>query len=235
MSECSRRPTAVGWPPTAVIQAPTAVGWSVECQPRAVQCHPPAAGSPDPATDALQPYQILQDSPALSSPTAGPSSRTHGARGTWCCIWWLCIWWVCMWECWWGGWTEWLMLWWWCCWWVGWGWLCWCTTPWLVGACVVWGTWGAWECGSWYGYIGICAEAAREGPGRAQAPTGAQGLQAARTMRRLPLPSRGPPMGTNCYITPAFSGIPNTGDVNRSGYLTLDFSGPTRGRIPLAG
>ena len=47
---------------------------------------------------------------------------------------------------------------------------------------------------------------------------------------KSPLPSRRPTMGTNCYITPTFSGVPNRGDKIRSGYLTLAFSGPTRGR-----
>ena len=51
-----------------------------------------------------------------------------------------------------------------------------------------------------------------------------------------PLPSWGPKRGRKCYVTPAFSGIPNKGEQNqkwsltkgnkiRSGYLTLAFSG----------
>ena len=55
------------------------------------------------------------------------------------------------------------------------------------------------------------------------------------------LPSRGPKRGRKCYVTLAFSGIPNTkrGEQNRkwspakgkkirSGYLTLAFSGPQK-------
>ena len=47
-----------------------------------------------------------------------------------------------------------------------------------------------------------------------------------------PLPSRGPRRGRNCYVTPAFSGVPNAkrGDKIRSGYLTPAFLGATRGR-----
>ena len=46
-------------------------------------------------------------------------------------------------------------------------------------------------------------------------------------MATSPLPSRGPKRGRNCYVTPAFSGIPNAkrGEKIRSGYLTLAFSG----------
>ena len=42
-----------------------------------------------------------------------------------------------------------------------------------------------------------------------------------------PLPSRGPKRGRNCYVTPAFTGIPNAkrGKKIRSGYLTFAFSG----------
>ena len=41
------------------------------------------------------------------------------------------------------------------------------------------------------------------------------------------LPLRGPKKRRNCYITPAFSGIPNAkrGDKIRSGYLIPAFSG----------
>ena len=49
-----------------------------------------------------------------------------------------------------------------------------------------------------------------------------------------PLPSRGPKRGRNCYVTPAFLGIPNAkrGDNIRSGYLTPAFSGdPKEGGI----
>ena len=42
-----------------------------------------------------------------------------------------------------------------------------------------------------------------------------------------PLPSRGPTSGWDCYVTPAFSGVPRTGDKNRIGYLTPAFSGTT--------
>ena len=41
----------------------------------------------------------------------------------------------------------------------------------------------------------------------------------------LTLPSRGPTSGWNCYVTPAFSGVPKQGDKIRSGYLTPAFSG----------
>ena len=46
-------------------------------------------------------------------------------------------------------------------------------------------------------------------------------------MTTSPLPSPGPKRGRNCYVTPAFSGIPNAkrGEKIRSGYLTLAFSG----------
>ena len=41
-----------------------------------------------------------------------------------------------------------------------------------------------------------------------------------------PLPSRGPKRGRNCYITPAFTGVPNAkrGEKIRSGHLTPAFS-----------
>ena len=46
-------------------------------------------------------------------------------------------------------------------------------------------------------------------------------------MATSPLPSPGPKRGRNCYVTPAFSGIPNANreEKIRSGYLTLAFSG----------
>ena len=46
-------------------------------------------------------------------------------------------------------------------------------------------------------------------------------------MAASPLPSRGPKRGRNCYVTPAFSGVPNAkrGDKIRNGYLTPAFSG----------
>ena len=46
-------------------------------------------------------------------------------------------------------------------------------------------------------------------------------------MATSPLPSRGPKRGRNCYVTPAFSGVPNAKrwEKIRSGYLTLAFSG----------
>ena len=43
----------------------------------------------------------------------------------------------------------------------------------------------------------------------------------------LTLPSRGPNRGRNCYVTPAFSGVPYKGDKIRSGGCTTTFS---RGR-----
>ena len=46
-------------------------------------------------------------------------------------------------------------------------------------------------------------------------------------MTTPPLPLRGPKSRRNCYVAPAFSGIPNAkrGDKIRSGYLTPAFSG----------
>ena len=46
-------------------------------------------------------------------------------------------------------------------------------------------------------------------------------------MATSPLPSREPKRGRKCYVTPAFSGVPNKGDKIRSGYLTPAFSGVT--------
>ena len=42
-----------------------------------------------------------------------------------------------------------------------------------------------------------------------------------------PLPSQGPRGGRKCYVTPAFSGVPNAKrrEKFRSGYLTPAFSG----------
>ena len=40
-----------------------------------------------------------------------------------------------------------------------------------------------------------------------------------------PLPSWRPKRGRKCYVTPAFSGIPNKGNNIRSGCLTPAFSG----------
>ena len=39
-----------------------------------------------------------------------------------------------------------------------------------------------------------------------------------------PLPSRWPKIGRNCYVTPAFAGIPGREDKSRNGYLTPAFS-----------
>ena len=36
------------------------------------------------------------------------------------------------------------------------------------------------------------------------------------------LPSRGPTIGLNCYITPSFLGVLRTGDKNRIEYLSPD-------------
>ena len=46
-------------------------------------------------------------------------------------------------------------------------------------------------------------------------------------MATSPLPSWGPKRGRNCYVTPAFLGLPNAklGEKIRSGYPTLAFSG----------
>ena len=40
-----------------------------------------------------------------------------------------------------------------------------------------------------------------------------------------PLPSRGPKRGRKCYVTPAFSGIPNVGEQIKTGCLTPAFMG----------
>ena len=45
-----------------------------------------------------------------------------------------------------------------------------------------------------------------------------------------PLPSQGPRIERNGYITPAFSGVPNKGDKLKTGDITLAFSGPRTGR-----
>ena len=46
-------------------------------------------------------------------------------------------------------------------------------------------------------------------------------------MATSPLSSRGPTRGRNCYVTPAFSGLPNAkkGEKIRRGYLTPAFWG----------
>ena len=46
-------------------------------------------------------------------------------------------------------------------------------------------------------------------------------------MATSPLPPWGPKRGRNCYVTPAFLGLPNAklGEKIRSGYPTLAFSG----------
>ena len=62
-------------------------------------------------------------------------------------------------------------------------------------------------------------------------------------MAASPLPSQGPKRGRKCYVTPAFSGIPNAkrgegnqkrsptkGNKIRSGRLTLPSRGPKRGQ-----
>ena len=51
-------------------------------------------------------------------------------------------------------------------------------------------------------------------------------------MATSPLPCWGPKRGRDCYVTPAFSGIPNTkqGEKIRSGYLTPAFPGAKTGR-----
>ena len=38
------------------------------------------------------------------------------------------------------------------------------------------------------------------------------------------LPSPGPTNGRNCYLTPAFSGVPKQGDEFKSGFLNTAFS-----------
>ena len=50
-------------------------------------------------------------------------------------------------------------------------------------------------------------------------------------MATSPLPSWGPKRGRDCYVTPAFSGIPNTkqGEKIKSGYLTPAFLGAQKG------
>ena len=44
-------------------------------------------------------------------------------------------------------------------------------------------------------------------------------------MATSPLPFQGAKSGRNCFVTPAFSGVPNKGDKIRSGYITHAFSG----------
>ena len=39
-----------------------------------------------------------------------------------------------------------------------------------------------------------------------------------------PLPSQRPTSGQNCYVSPAFSGLPKKGDKTKSGYISLAFS-----------
>ena len=53
--------------------------------------------------------------------------------------------------------------------------------------------------------------------------------QRGQNQKRLPHPYLlgGPKRGRKCYVTPAFSGVPNKGDKIRSGYLTPAFSGVT--------
>ena len=59
-------------------------------------------------------------------------------------------------------------------------------------------------------------------------------------MATSPLPSQGPTSGWNCYVTPAFSGVPGKGDKIRSGYITPAFlgvptpAGPREGRGDVA-
>ena len=50
-------------------------------------------------------------------------------------------------------------------------------------------------------------------------------------MATSPLPSWRPKRGQDCYLTPAFSGIPNTkhGEKTRSDYLTPTFLGAQKG------
>ena len=50
-------------------------------------------------------------------------------------------------------------------------------------------------------------------------------------MATSPLPSWRPKRGQDCYLTPAFSGIPNTkhGEKTRSDYLTPIFLGAQKG------
>ena len=50
-------------------------------------------------------------------------------------------------------------------------------------------------------------------------------------MATSPLPSWGPKRGRDCYVTPAFSGVPEVkhGEKIRSGYLTPAFLGAQKG------
>ena len=51
-------------------------------------------------------------------------------------------------------------------------------------------------------------------------------------MAASPLPSRGPKRGQNCYVPPAFLGVPNKGDKITNGCLTPAFSGaPEKARV----
>ena len=49
-------------------------------------------------------------------------------------------------------------------------------------------------------------------------------------MATSPLPSWGPTSSQNCYVTPAFSGVPRRGDKIKNGHLTPAFLGPTSRR-----
>ena len=49
-------------------------------------------------------------------------------------------------------------------------------------------------------------------------------------MATSPLPRRRPRGGRNCYVTPAFSGVPKRGDKIRISYLTLPCRGPKGGQ-----
>ena len=50
-------------------------------------------------------------------------------------------------------------------------------------------------------------------------------LKRGQNQKWLPVPSRGPKRGRNCYVTHAFSGVSRNGDKIRSGYITHAFPG----------
>ena len=64
--------------------------------------------------------------------------------------------------------------------------------------------------------------------GIAKSPLHSRGSPTKGTKSELvasPLPSRGPTSGRNFYVTPTFSGVPESGDKIKSGYLTTALSG----------
>ena len=68
--------------------------------------------------------------------------------------------------------------------------------------------------------------------GNATSPLHSQGSSTKGTKSELdasPLPSRGPKSGRKCYITPAFSGVPNKGTKSELAASPLPSRGPKSG------